>query len=73
MLNDNKRREYHNDFVHKMENALQSGTPTNFVELMELIQEAFSSDEYKWPRKPAAEIARIYCILATAKKNIAAA
>ncbi len=73
LLNDNKRWEYHSDSVQKMENALQSGTPTTFVELVKFIQEAYSSDDYKWPRKPAAEIARIYCILATAEKNIAAA
>ena len=72
-LSDNKSREYNNDSVQKMENALRSNTPTTFVELVKLIQEAYSSDEYKWPRKSAAEIARIYCILATAKKNIAAA
>lgn len=72
-LNDNKSREYHKDDVQKMKKVLQSGTPTTFIELVKLIQEAYSTDLYKWSRKPAAEIARIYCILAAAEKNIATA
>ena len=59
--------------AQKTKDALGSNSLKTFVDLIKLIQDACSSDGYQWPKQSAAEIARVYCILATLENRIQAA
>ena len=67
-----RNSEGHEDtYVEKMESAIKQSPPVSFCDLIDMLSIAHTFDDlnYAWPRKPLAEIARTFCILATIDKK----
>jgi hypothetical protein len=72
-IKDNEAKESTHYAAQKVRDMQCTDSPASFFDLIIMIQDAYSSEDYSWPRKTAAEIARIYCILAKAQRGLAAA